>query len=67
MRETVGKEGSQNCGAQYVLPHESCGRSCHEREDHCLNSCCNSRFPTFGLNTNASWEGNLVSPSGQFI
>lgn len=62
-RETIQKEGSQNSGTQYDLPHVPCGRSCHEREDHGLDSC-NSRFPIFGLNIDTSWEGNSVSPSG---
>lgn len=65
-RETVQKEGSQNSGAQYDLPHVPCGRSCHEREDHGLDSC-NSRFPIFGLNIDTSWEGNSVSPSEVMI
>lgn len=65
-RETVWKEGSQNSGAQYDLPHEPCGRSCYEREDRGLDSC-NSRFPKFGLNTDGTWEGNSVSPVGVMI
>lgn len=65
-RETVRKEISPNSGAQYDLPHVPRGRSCYEREDHGLDSC-NLRFPTFGLNIDTTWEGNLFSPSEAMI